>query len=73
MNAAHEEKSKPMFTYVEVVERKTNRVIERIDVSGDSDSRQERVQRGLNINLNHREYRSRIASYLQSMPREDKA
>lgn len=54
---------KAHFTYVEVLERATKKVIERIDVSDRGESSMDRVERGLNINLNHRDYFTRIAVY----------
>ena len=51
------------FTYVEVVESSTGKVIKRIYVGGKTDRAIDRVEDGLNINLNHDLYYSQVTTY----------
>lgn len=47
---------------VEVVEVANKKVVTRIDCHTDSRSHAERVQRGVNINLNHAKFFTRLVS-----------
>lgn len=44
------------YRYLEIVEKSDDSVIKRIDVTDYSDGRIERIQRGMEINLNHELY-----------------
>ncbi len=59
------------FVYVEVVSFDTDKVVNRIDVTKNSERSRERVENGLNINLNHDKYFTRIQTYSESKPKED--
>lgn len=45
-----------MFKYIEIKEFKTKKVVKRIDVSGETDKVIDRLNNGMNINLNTEEY-----------------
>lgn len=47
-----------MKYYVEVVETETDEVVERMGPT--AEGRAERIERGVNINLNHEDYHTRI-------------
>lgn len=49
-----------MYKYIEIVEKSTNKATPRIDVTGGSERGIERVEDGVNINLNHNEFYTRI-------------
>lgn len=51
-----------MFVYVEIVDRMTRKVTHRIDCHGDN-RRAYKVQDGVNINLNHDEFFTKVQSY----------
>lgn len=55
--------SSTTHTYIEVVNKADKRVIHRIDVTGKSERAIDRVDDGLNINLNHVEYFTRVKQY----------
>lgn len=46
-------KDKAMKKYIEIVEREKEEVIKRLDVSDKSDRMIDRIESGININLNH--------------------
>lgn len=48
-----------MKTYIEIVEKKTQKPVHRIDVSGRSESAIAKVENGVNINLNHSDFYTR--------------
>lgn len=52
-----------MYKYIEVIEFKTNKVTHRIDVTGKPERQIERVEDGLNINLNHELYYTQVNEY----------
>lgn len=49
-----------MKSVIQVVEYKTKEVVEEIDVTGRSVRSIDRIDDGININLNHEEYFTRI-------------
>lgn len=59
------------FKYIEIVRDKGNVVVNRIDVSGSGDRSVSRTETGVNINLNHNEYTTRVKEYDQEMPKSD--
>lgn len=52
-----------MHTYIEVIEFKTKQVVKRVDVTGQTERQIDKVDDGLNINLNHEEYYTRVQEY----------
>jgi hypothetical protein len=42
-----------MFDYIEVIEKKTSKVVHRVDVTGKSERLKEQVERGMLINMSH--------------------
>lgn len=52
-----------MKKYIEIRRHDNDEVIHRVDVTGRSDRSIERVDDGMNINLNHSEYYTNIAEY----------
>lgn len=56
------------FEYIEVIRKKDGAVVKRIDVTGKSDRQQDAVERGVGINLNHKEYRTSYSFYKQAQP-----
>ena len=59
------------FKYIEIVRDKGNVVIHRIDVTGQGDRSINRTESGVNINLNHNEFTTRVEEYDQKMPDSD--
>jgi hypothetical protein len=57
-----------MNKYIEVVDYKTKKVIHRMDVSSKSERSVERIEDGLNINLNHDKYFSRVQESEEALP-----
>lgn len=45
-----------MKYYIEIIERKNNEVVERLDVTNESANTRSSIERGMNINLNRKEY-----------------
>lgn len=45
-----------MYKYLEIVKDKGNEVVKRLDVSDKSERSIEKIENGMNINLNHNEY-----------------
>lgn len=62
------DKTATKYTYVEVVRFKGLKTVHRIDVTGKTDREYERIERGLNINLNHKEYYTCTDSYDEPQP-----
>lgn len=48
------------FKYLEIIERGTETVVLRMDVSSQSDRNIERTENGMNINLNHADYYTKL-------------
>jgi len=44
------------FQYLEIVKMEGNKVVKRFDVTGKGERGTERLERGVNINLNHEEF-----------------
>lgn len=51
------------YTYIEIIDDETGEVEKRIDVSGKSARAIDRVEDGVNRNLNHNDYSTRIKTY----------
>lgn len=49
-----------MYKYLEVVDDDSNEVVQRLDVSDKSERSVERIENGMNINLNHSKYTTQI-------------
>lgn len=45
-----------MKTYLEIVRDKDSKVVKRLDVTGKSERSIEKIEDGINVNLNHNEY-----------------
>lgn len=45
-----------MYKYLEIVKDKGNEVVKRLNVSDESERSIEKIEKGMNINLNHNEY-----------------
>jgi hypothetical protein len=45
-----------MNEYLEIIKFEGDQIVKRIDVTGMSAGQQDKLDRGLNINLNHEEY-----------------
>jgi hypothetical protein len=50
------------YVYLEIVEYGTDEVVKRMDVTNKSERLIERIERGVNINLNHNEFFTRQSS-----------
>jgi hypothetical protein len=48
------------FKYIEIIKMDNKEVVKRSDVSDKSDRSIERIEMGMNINLNHKEYMTNI-------------
>lgn len=59
------------FKYIEIVRDNGNVVVKRIHVTGSGERSINRVERGVNINLNHNEFTTRVEEYDQKMPDSD--
>jgi hypothetical protein len=55
-------------TYVEILRFDTDEVVHRVDVTGRSDRTIERVERGMNINLNRDEFYTETKAYDEPQP-----
>ena len=58
-----------MKRYLEIVEKSTKEVVERLDVTDSSDSTIDRIERGMNINLNRSEYSTRQVESEKELPK----
>lgn len=47
---------KPIFIYLEIVQKFTKEVVKRLDVSDKGERQRDRIEMGMNINLNHKDY-----------------
>lgn len=45
-----------LYTYLEIIQYNSGNVIKRMDLSGKTDNEIDKIDSGLNINLNHNEY-----------------
>ena len=59
------------FKYIEIVKDEFNVVVKRMNVTGYSDRRTEKIEIGVNINLNHNLYTTRIEEYSSAQPDSD--
>lgn len=57
-----------MESYIEIIDKDTGEAVETVDVSGRSGRDAHKVQRGMNINLNHDRYYTRLVD--DSRPKE---
>ncbi len=55
--------------YIDIIEHSTGNVVEQIDVSGRSDRQVERVDNGININMNHEMYYTLISDTKKEVKR----
>lgn len=51
------------YTYIEVVRFTDQRVVKRVDVTGRSSRSADKVERGMNTNMNHAEYFTRVKTF----------
>lgn len=47
-------------TFIEVVETATKKVVRRVEVTRHGERARDRIDSGMNINLNHSEYHTRV-------------
>jgi len=59
------------FNYIEIVRDNGNVVVKRMDVTGVSENRINRIEMGVNINLNHKEFTTRVKDYDTEQPESD--
>ena len=59
------------FKYIEVVDKSTEKVITRFDVSNKSLKYIEGVERGININLNHDDFHTQVTEGDKQLPTGD--
>jgi len=57
-----------MYKYLEIIDMDTDAVIRRMDVSNKTETQIERIDNGLNINLNHDKYLTVVKEYRVRMP-----
>ncbi|MBP7845897.1 MAG: hypothetical protein KA007_00485 [Candidatus Pacebacteria bacterium] len=60
-----------MKKYIEIVRDNTGVVVNRLDVTGKSERSIERCEDGVLINLNHKEFHTRVKEYDTEMPESD--
>ena len=58
-------------TYIEIIKMEGNIVVKRMDVTDRSERSREKVEAGVNINLNHNEFFTDVNTYPQEMPASD--
>lgn len=56
-----------MHKYIEILTW-SDEVVKRMDVTGKSDRAIDRIEDGMNINLNHDEYHTRVQEYADPQP-----
>ena len=54
-----------LFCYLEIVNYKTGEVSKRIDVTDKSDRQIDKIDRAMNINLNHQEWYTTTTEYFE--------
>jgi hypothetical protein len=54
--------------YLEIIQTADSKVVKRIDVTGNGDRAIDRVERGININLNHAQYHTNINDSETELP-----
>jgi len=57
--------------YLEIFRDKEDVVVQRMDVTTSSERTIEKIEGGVNINLNHNEFTTRVREYDQDMPESD--
>ena len=57
-----------MKKYIEIIERETKKVEKRFDVSDKSERSIDRIELGMNINLNHTEYHTDLVVSETELP-----
>jgi hypothetical protein len=62
-----------MRKYIEIVKDKTGVVVDRIDITDKSERSIERCEGGVLINLNHKEFHTRVREYKFRMPKSDES
>jgi len=60
------------FKYLEVIRTKDNKVVKRLDVSSMGERGIDRVEGGMNINLNHKEYHTDTKESETALTTDDK-
>lgn len=60
------------FQYIEIIETKTGKVVCRMDVSGKSTRSIERIDDGVNINLNHKDFHTATKDSDVALPTDSK-
>jgi len=60
------------FQYIEIIETKTKKVVCRMDVSGKGERTIERIEDGVNINLNHKDFHTATNESNVKLPTEAK-
>jgi hypothetical protein len=49
-----------MYKYLEIIKDKTNEVVKRLDVTSKGERMIDKIENGMNINLNHDEYSTKL-------------
>lgn len=55
------------FTYIQIIETASGKVVSRVDVTGSSERTIERIESGMNINLNHDQYHTDVVTSEKSL------
>jgi hypothetical protein len=58
-----------MKRYIEIVETKTDKIVLRSDVTEKSEKNIERIEYGMNINLNHSKFFTRVIDSEKELPK----
>lgn len=58
-----------MYQYIEVVKYYGQEVVMRMDVTGKPERQIERIEAGININLNHKDYYTTVSDYETEQPK----
>lgn len=57
-----------MKKYIEIIKSASGEVIQRLDITDVSERSADRMESGVNINLNHKEYHTEQNEYESEMP-----
>jgi len=57
-----------MYKYLEIIKDENNLVVKRLDVSNKSERSIEKIEGGMNINLNHNDYTTQLIESITELP-----
>lgn len=57
-----------MYKYLEIIKDKNNEVVKRLDVTSKGERMIDKIENGMNINLNHDEYSTKLTESEVELP-----